>query len=419
MGLLFQPANHIAKVKSLLDLQPEHPPRTAPVVLAGFCAFLNLFVTQPILPLLAAIFHANKAAVSLTVTAATFGVALAAPFAGLVADRVGRKRVIVWSAAILAVTTLGCATAPTLNWLIFWRFLQGLATPGVFAVTVAYVNDEWPVGRAASAVGAYVSGTVLGGFSGRVLAGFLSEYLNWRWAFIVVGLISLGIAAYLWWRLPAEKKFAAAAPKSRFLVDALSHLRNRRLFATYVCGFCVLFTMLALFTYVTFHLAGPPFFLSSGWLGSIFCVYLVGAAVTPWAGRGIDRFGHRYAVLAASAVGALGALVSLLPNLWWILVGLTLCSCGVFVAQSAAVSYIGTVAYHNRALAVGIYVSFYYVGGSFGSSAPAWLWDRFGWPGCVGLIVCVQAILAMIATFGWPARPARASGTAYLRTYPD
>jgi YNFM family putative membrane transporter len=409
----------MATVKFLLDSLLEHPPRTAPVVLAGFCAFLNLFVTQPILPLLAAIFHAGKAAVSLTVTAATFGVALAAPFAGLIADRVGRKQVIVWSAAILGLTTLGCATANNLSWLIFWRFLQGLATPGVFAVTVAYVNDEWPAERAASAVGAYVSGTVLGGFSGRVLAGLLSQYLNWRWAFVVVGLISLGIAVILWWGLPAEKKFAVATRRSHFLLDALSHLRNRRLLATYVCGFCVLFTMVALFTYVTFHLAAPPFLLSPGWLGSIFCVYLVGAAVTPWAGRGIDRFGHRKAVMGASALGVAGALVSLAPNVWVILVGLTLCSCGVFIAQSAAVSYIGTVAFHNRALAVGIYVSFYYAGGSFGSSAPAWLWDRFGWPGCVGLIVCVQATLAMIATFGWPARVAKPSGTAYLRTYPE
>jgi MFS family permease len=407
------------KVKFQLDSQTQHPPRTAPVVLAGFCAFLNLFVTQPILPLLAALFHATKAAVSLTVTAATFGVALAAPFAGLIADRVGRKRVIVWSSAILGLTTLGCATASTLHWLVFWRFLQGLATPGVFAVTVAYVNDEWPAKRAASAVGAYVSGTVLGGFSGRVLAGFLSEYLSWRWAFIAAGLISLVITAILWRGLPAEKKFALAPHRSRFFLDALSHLRNPRLFATYICGFCVLFTMVAVFTYVTFHLAAPPFLLSSGWLGSIFCVYLVGAAVTPWAGRGIDRFGHRNAVLAASAAGALGALVSLSPSVWLIIVGLTLCSCGVFVAQSAAVSYIGTVAYHNRALAVGLYVSFYYAGGSFGSSAPAWLWDRYGWPGCVGLIIFIQATLAAIATFGWPARAARASGTAYLRTYPE
>ena len=379
-------------------------PAVFPVVLAGFCAFLNLFVTQPILPLLAGIFHASKAAVSLTVTAATFGVALAAPFAGLVADRFGRKSVIVWSTALLGATTVLCATAHTLNWLIFWRLLQGLATPGVFAVTVAYVNDEWPAARTASAAGSYVSGTVLGGFSGRVLAGLLSEYLNWQWAFIIPGMLSIAIAAILAYGLRPEAQFTRSAHDSRFIPHILAHLRNRRLLATYAGGFCVLFTMVALFTYVTFHLAAAPFSLSPGWLGSIFGVYLAGAAITPLAGRGIDRFGHRNAVLGATGLGAAGALISLAPNLAWILMGLTLCSCGVFIAQSAAVSYIGTVAEHNRALAVGVYVSFYYAGGTFGSSAPGWLWEAYGWPGCVALIVSVQAVLAMIAVFGWAGR---------------
>lgn len=368
-------------------------------------------MTQPILPLLAALFHASKARVSLTVTAATFGVAIAAPFAGQIADRIGRKRVITWSVALLGVTTLLGATAESLEWLIFWRFLQGVATPGVFAVTVAYINDEWPPDRVASAVSAYVSGTVLGGFSGRILAGFVSEYLGWRWAFIIVGLMSLAIAWILAIGLPEEKRKRVREDGGKFIAAALGHLRNRRLLATYMAGFCVLFTMVALFTYVTFHLAGPPFRLGPGWLGSIFGVYLVGAIVTPMAGRGIDRHGHRVAILGAAGLGITGALITLAPTVPLILIGLTLCSCGVFIAQSAAVSYIGTVAEHSRALAVGIYVSFYYSGGSFGSSGPAWIWEAYGWTGCVGLIVCVQTILAAIAWFGWPVRRRPVSGT--------
>ncbi len=361
--------------------------------------------------MLAALFHAGKARVSLTVTAATFGVAIAAPFAGQIADRIGRKRVITWSVALLGFTTLLGATAGSLEWLIFWRFLQGLATPGVFAVTVAYVNDEWPPDRAASAVSSYVSGTVLGGFSGRVLAGFVSEFLGWRWTFIIVGLMSLGIAWILAVGLPEEKRKRIQDEQGEFLTTALAHLRNRRLLATYLAGFCVLFTMVAIFTYVTFHLAGPPFRLGPGWLGSIFCVYLVGAVVTPLAGRGIDRHGHRIAILGAAGLGIAGALITLAPTVPMILIGLTLCSCGVFIAQSAAVSYIGTVAEHSRALAVGIYVSFYYSGGSCGSFGPAWIWDAWGWPGCVALIVIVQTILAAIAWFGWPTGKRAATGS--------
>jgi MFS family permease len=319
-----------------------------------------------------------------------------------VADRLGRKRVIVSSAFLLALTTLLAATAPTLWWLVFWRFLQGLVTPGVFAVTIAYVNDEWPPARAASAVGAYVSGTIIGGFSGRIAGGFIAEYLGWRWIFLILGAAVAIVAVVLAWGLPPEKKFQRAESDSAFLSTALRHLKNRKLLAAFFCGSCVLCTQVAIFTYVTFYLAAAPFLLSPGQLGGIFCVYLVGAAVTPFAGRAVDRYGHRAAILCAALLGASGAAIALIPQLSWILVGLTLCSTGVFVANSAAVSFVGKAAGEGRALAVGIYVTFYYAGASLGSTGPAWLWKSYGWPGCVAMIVWVQIVLGAIAWLGLP-----------------
>lgn len=378
-------------------------PRTAPVVLAGFCSFLGLYATQPLLPLLESVFHATHTRVTLTVTAATIAVAIAAPLMGQIADRIGRKRVIVTCAALLGLTTLLAATSTTLNILLIWRFLQGLVTPGVFAITIAYVNDEWPAARAASAVAAYVSGTVLGGFSGRVVSGLAAQYFGWRWSFIILGAMALVISLILAWGLPLERLHRAKG--HGILRSAFGHLTNGRLVATYLGSFCVLFTLVALFTYVTFYLAAPPYRLSPGALGAIFAVYLVGAAVTPLAGRGIDRFGHRAAVLFACVLSSGGALISLGSPLVAVLSGLTLASCGVFIANSAATSYIGTVAQQSRALAVGIYVSCYYIGGSAGASGPGWIWQTYGWTGVVALIVCVQIALALVALLNWSSHP--------------
>src|SRR4029077_3101588 len=156
--------------------------RTAAVVFAGFCAFLTIFAPQPMLPMLAKAFDVTPGRISLVVTASTLAVALAAPFAGIVADRFGRKRVIVPAAFLLAVPTLLAATAVSFGQLLFWRFLQGIFTPGVFAVIIAYINEERG-GGAGAATAAYVTGTVLGGFSGRALAALVASHTNWRWAF--------------------------------------------------------------------------------------------------------------------------------------------------------------------------------------------------------------------------------------------
>jgi predicted MFS family arabinose efflux permease len=387
----------------MTELQPK-PPSVIPVVLAGFCAFLTLFAPQPILPMLADVFHASKVMISLTVTASTLGVALAAPVMGQIADRVGRKRVIVLSVMTLGVATLLTATSANLWMLLLWRFVQGVATPGVFSVTTAYVHDEWPAASASSAISSYVSGTIVGGFSGRFLAGLTAEHFGWRWAFVLLGCIGLAIGVYVALSLPAGRRFARPTEMVSLAAGVADHLHNRELIAAYSVGSCVLFSLTAMFTYVTFHLAAPPFLLGAGTLGSIFVVYLMGAAVTPFAGRIMDRDGHRTMLIRSAAIGAAGALVSLIPRVWTVIAGLAICSTGVFIAQAAATSFVGFAAKRNRALALGLYVSFYYGGGSFGSTAPGWLWQRFGWAGCVALVVLVQAAVGGLAWLMWTPR---------------
>jgi len=376
------------------------PQRTAAVVFAGFCAFLALFAPQPLLPMLSHEFGVSAARVSWIVSASTFGVLLSAPWAGFVADRFGRKRVIVPSAFLLAVPTLLAATAVTFAQLLLWRFIQGVITPGIFAVIIAYVNEEWESG-AGAATAAYITGTVIGGFSGRALAAIVAAHFSWRWSFIAMGVLNLAGAAAIRAWLPAGRRFVRAHRTGSVIAPMLRHLRNPRLVATYAVGFCVMFTLLATFTYINFYLAAPPFRLSTAALGLIFAVYLIGAVITPVAGHAIDRLGHRFALVAAFSAGAAGVLLTLIHSLPVVMAGLTLACTGVFIANSAGSSYVGSAANEARASAVGLYVTFYYMGGTAGSAAPGYALTHGGWPACVAVIVCVQVLTITLALIFW------------------
>ena len=198
-------------------------PRTFPIVLAGFTAFLDLYATQPLLPLLMRVFGATHVAVSLTVTASTLAVALGAPVVGRLADFIGRKRVIVGSAVALAVATALAATSTSLSQLVGWRFVQGLFTPGIFATTIAYIHEEWPSSHAGRATSAYVSGTVVGGFCGRALTGLVAGAAGWPAAFVVLAGLNLGAAVALAVWLPRER-----AAGARFDQGGLGHRLTAR-----------------------------------------------------------------------------------------------------------------------------------------------------------------------------------------------
>ena len=115
----------------------SYPSRVAitACMVAGMCTFLNVYDTQPLLPYLQRIYHTTEIAVSFTVSATILAVALTAPFVGLLAESIGRKKVIVPSLYALTAPTLLAATSQNLHQLIFWRFMQGLFVPGVIVTT--------------------------------------------------------------------------------------------------------------------------------------------------------------------------------------------------------------------------------------------------------------------------------------------
>jgi len=378
----------------------------AAVTLCGVCAFLELYCTQPLLPLLAQLFHASKAAVGMTVSAATMGVALSAPFTGALTERLSRKKVIVTSLVGIALPTLLAATSTSLAQLIFWRFLQGIMVPGIIAVVITYIGEEWPTERVALIMSFYVSGTALGGFLGRICSGILADWFNWRVSFLALGLVAFGgaLAVGLW--LPSGKgRVVAASGKASqlgYLYQMQGLFRNRRLVATFAVGFNVLFSLVGVFTWITFHLSAAPYRLSTTALSSLFFVYLIGLIVTPAAGFLITRAGLRAGIAGAICCSMLGVLLTLASPLPVVILGLAMLSSGVFIAQTASQSHLRVAApAGTRVTAAGLYFTCYYLGGTAAGVVPSIFWALGKWPACVGFIVAMQAIALTIALLGW------------------
>ena len=217
-----------------------HSARHLAVGLAGYCAFINLYSPQSILPLLSEEFHASAAEVSTIITVSTLAVALTAPFTGAVADVLGRKRVIVAAMFMLVIPTLMVGLSTSLSAVIFWRAVQGLVLPPIFAVTVAYIGDEWPAKEATTAAGIYSSGSSLGGFSGRLVTGVIADLISWRAGFAVLaGVAAVGAVAVAF-LLPRERRFVRSEGLLASGRQMLGHFRNSQLVATFSIGFGVL-----------------------------------------------------------------------------------------------------------------------------------------------------------------------------------
>jgi MFS transporter, YNFM family, putative membrane transport protein len=377
--------------------------RRLAVMLAGAAAFVDLYAPQSILPQIAAAFGIGEHQAGLVITVTTLAVALIAPFAGALSDALGRKRVIVAATSALTVPTLLAAMAHSFPLLLFFRVLSGVLMPLIFCVTVAYISEEWQTKEARAVTALYMAGAVAGGFAGRFLTGVVTEFTDWRVAFVLLAALNLAMGLTLLRWMPRECRFRRPGKLASSLVAMRAHIRSRRFVAACVVGFAILFAQVGLFTYANFLLAGPPFYLGPGLLGSIFAVYLVGMLTTPVAGSLMRRFPEQVPLSLGASMFVGGVALTLIPSLAVIVAGLALASAGTFLSQSAATNFVAQQATGSRSAAVGLYTTWYYIGGSAGAVVPGALWYAYGWAGVVALLTAANLAAALIALACWPA----------------
>jgi len=375
--------------------------RPLAIATAGFTAFVNLYSPQALLPELSHDFGVSAGDISAMITAPTAAIALTAPFTGALADVLGRQRLITVAAFAIVVPTLVMAFASTVPQLVVLRFVLGLLLPPIFTVAVAYVGDEWPPADVARITGLFVSGSSVGGFCGRFATGAVADLIGWRASFAAVALMTLAGAIIVTVALPRERNFVRSGGFAASAKQMIAHLGNPRLLAIYAVGFGVLFNFIAIFTYVSFHLAGPPYYFSPTLLGALFATYLAGSFSVPWVGRAVMLFGRRRFVLGIIGLWIAGGLLLLAPPAAAIIVGLTICAACGMLCQAISTGYVITTAKEGRSSAAGLYASSFYIGGSAGSFLVGLVWQAYGWTGCVVTIIAVQLAMAAIVATAW------------------
>ena len=361
---------------------------------ATVTVYADMYVTQPILPLLSEEFRIAPATAGLSISVVVLMIALVSSGYGWLSDRIGRKPVMVASCALLAVPTLLCAVTTSFPMLVLFRALQGLLMPGVTAVAVAHLGDHFEGPELGPRVGGWIAASVVGGLTGRVVSGWIASVWHWRASFLFFGVCTLAGAAVIGRALPAGG--AAQAGRHPTGQGALrSHFGNRRLLGAFVIGACVFFAFIGVFTYLPYYLTAAPFRLSTALVSSVYLVYVAGVFTSIVTGRLSRRFGARAVMATGFGIAIAGVLGTLLPLLTAIVLSLVVLCVGMFTVQSTAPAFVNGNARGAKGAAGALYVSFYYVGASLGSLLPGYAWQAWGWPGVVA--ACSAALLLGLA----------------------
>jgi YNFM family putative membrane transporter len=375
---------------------PEFVRASIAFFLSAFSVFASLYSVQPLLPMFAQYWVRDAGTASLALSATTATMAVALIPASLLADRLGRRNLIV--GALLITAILGCLLPLTQVWwqLIILRTLMGISLAGVPAVAMVYLSEEMDPEALGFSMGLYIGGTAIGGMAGRVISGVLSDLLGWR--------LGTGILAGL--ILIAALAVTVLLPRPRhFVRDPISlgelWRRCRASFDDaalpwlFAASFLLMGGFVTLYNYAGFRLALPPFSLSHSAIAAIFLVYVLGSASSTWAGGLSQRLGRRKVFWALVAIMGIGMAMTIIPSTIAIIAGLAVATIGFFAAHGIASAWVTRRALVGKAQASAIYLVAYYLGASILGTLGGYAWTAWGWAG-VMLVSGGAAFLALL-----------------------
>ncbi|MGE9552058.1 MFS transporter [Erwinia amylovora] len=377
---------------------PQYMRVTLALFSAGLATFALLYCVQPILPVLSQEFGVSPATSSLSLSISTGLLALGLLFTGPLSDAIGRKSVMVSALLLAAVCTLLSATMTSWHGILIMRALTGLALSGVAAVGMTYLSEEVHPSVIAFSMGLYISGNSIGGMSGRLLSGVITDFSSWRVAIAAIGCFALASALMFWKILPPSRHFRPASLKPRsLLINFRLHWRDSGLPLLFAEGFLLMGAFVTLFNYIGYRLLAPPYSLNQAIVGLLSVVYLTGSWSSPKAGSMTAKFGRAPVLLFSTAMMIVGVLVTLLSSVWLILLGMMLFTAGFFAAHSVASGWIGPRARRAKGQASSLYLFSYYLGSSLAGTLGGVFWHHFGWHGIATFITVLLTIALLVA----------------------
>jgi EmrB/QacA subfamily drug resistance transporter len=177
----------------------------AATILGSSMAFIDSTVVNVALPALQSNLHANVVDVQWVIE--SYGLFLSALIlvGGSLGDSLGRRAMFLWGVVGFAVASAGCGFSSSIESLLVWRSIQGIAAAFLVPGSLAIISSSFDQNSRGKAIGTWAGFTTITTAFGPVLGGWLIDHISWHWVFF----INIPLAAFVFvislWHVPESR----------------------------------------------------------------------------------------------------------------------------------------------------------------------------------------------------------------------
>lgn len=270
-------------------------------------------ILLPAIPAIAASLNASSDIVQLTLTGFLLGVGLGQVFCGALADRYGRRPVVLWGLALFSLAGIGATFSPTIGWLIAFRSIQGLGAASGMIVGRSMIRDVFQGSDAVKMMAFITSVISLVPMIAPTVGGVLLELFSWRATLAAVALSSALVAVLF--ALYVEETLRCPDPQAtrprRIAANARRYFRTPQCVgfaAVMVLSYGGLFSSMALLPYIAIEVLGRSTFEAGVSVGVVAFSVLLGSRASSFLA---GRVSMRTTLSFSSSLFLLGSLIML------------------------------------------------------------------------------------------------------------
>ena len=222
-------SSSVLDIRQFIDERPVGRYQLLVAVMCGLIVFVDGFDAQAmgfVAPALTAALKISRGVLGSVISSGLVGMMIGALVSGPLADRIGRKPVLVACALIFGIGSLLTATAQSVESLMAFRAFTGLGMGGAMPNAIALTSEYMPRRRRAGAVTMMICGFSLGAAVGGLVAASIIPRFGWPAVFIVGGVIPIAIGVVCVFVLPESIRFLVVRgdrePQARLLLSRIA-----------------------------------------------------------------------------------------------------------------------------------------------------------------------------------------------------
>lgn len=344
-----------------------------------------MYATQPLQPLLANEFNITITQASSFTAVIMFFLAVSPIVYGYILEHVHAKRVLFIALSLLLVTNLFLSFSNSYEYFLTIRIIEAIIIPAILTACMSILASD--IKNSKKNMSIYVASTVFGGLIGRIFSGYIATGFSWQAVFLSLSfglLISIVLLRFL-------SHDVISKPSKAKMGDFLVLLKDKRLLNIYLLMFLTFFVFAGILNVLPFRIKDENPDITEAQIGLLYLGYGVGIIVSLFIHKIVNIYKNELNVILSGIVLFFIATALLLVNnsTFTFLMIFVFCM-GMFTIHTLSTRIASSLYSSKKALTSGMYLSFYYIGGTFGSIIPPLIYSSFGWE--VLIYICLLII---------------------------